>query len=267
MFLFAKKTWLVAVAAGALTLSACSPKEDQAAATEPNAGAEAAVYKVAVDAAYAPFEYQDDKGQVIGFSKDVLQAVADKAGIKVDFIPNPWEGIFATLEQGDRDIVLASVTITPERQQTMTFSEPYFEATQMIAVSDKAGDVTGLNDLKDKTVSVQNGTTGDLVMQKLQGKTSTMIKRFESMPLALKELLAGGVVASVGDNGVMQNFINNNPNANLKVIVDADFEKEHYGFVVKKGRQDLADKINEGLKGIREDGTYDQIYAQWFSAK
>ena len=86
-------------------------------------------------------------------------------------------------------------------------------------------------------------------------------------PLALKELLAGGVDVSVGDNGVVQNFVTNNPDAKLRTIVDPTFEKEYYGFAVKKGRSDdLVKKINTGLAGIKSDGTYDKIYAKWFKA-
>ena len=152
----------------------------------------------------------------------------------------------------------------------MDFTEPYFEATQMIAVNDaKGADIKSFEDLKKgkHLISVQTGTTGDIVSQKLLGKDTTQIKRFESMPLALKELLAGGVDVSVGDNGVVQNFVTNNPDAKLRTIVDPTFEKEYYGFAVKKGRSDdLVKKINTGLAGIKSDGTYDKIYAKWFKA-
>ena len=140
----------------------------------------------------------------------------------------------------------------------------------MIAVKDaKGADIKSFEDLKKgkHLVSVQTGTTGDIVSQKLLGKDSTEIKRFESMPLALKELAAGGVDASVGDNGVVQNFVTNNPNVKLSTIVDPSFEKEYYGFAVKKGRSDdLLRKINTGLAGIKSDGTYDKIYTKWFKA-
>ena len=149
----------------------------------------------------------------------------------------------------------------------MDFTDPYFEATQMIAVTEKNAEaVKSFADLKTRRVSVQNGTTGDLVMQKLQGNDSKEIKRFETMPLALKELLSGGVDASVGDNGVVENFANNNPDAKLVTFVDPEFEKEFYGFAVKKGRgDDLLPKLNSGIAAIKADGTYEKIYSKWFS--
>ncbi|GGP17520.1 basic amino acid ABC transporter substrate-binding protein [Silvimonas iriomotensis] len=223
-------------------------------------------YQVATDASYAPFESMNDKKEVVGFDVDVLKAVAAKGGFDVKFINTPWEGIFATLSTGDRDIVSSAVTITDERKQSMDFSEPYFEAKQMIAVS-ASSKVTKFADLKNLKVAVQTGTTGDEVVQKLQGKTSPNIKRFESTPLAIQELLSGGVDAVVADNGVVINYVANNKGAKLKVVDDSSFAKEYYGYAVKKGNKDLLAKINTGIKAIKADGTYDKIYKKYFGAK
>ncbi len=262
-----KKTALVAAAvAAAMMLGACSKNETQQAA-EASAPVVEKAYVVATDATYAPFEFQDN-GQVVGFSREVLDAIAEKEGIKFDFVNTPWEGIFATLNKGDSDIVSSSVTITPERRTSMDFSDPYFEASQLIVVGEKGSNINTMEDLKSHTASVQTGTTGDLVLQKQQGADSPNIKRFENMPLALKELLTGGVDASVGDNGVVQNFVTNNPNAKLRTITDPAFEKEYYGFAVRKDRNDdLLEKLNAGIAAIKADGTYQKIYEKWFSSE
>ena len=225
----------------------------------------AKVYQVATDAAYAPFESQNAKQEVVGFDIEVMKAIAAKAGIEVKFTNTPWEGIFATLSTGERDIVISAVTITTERQQSMDFSEPYFEAKQLIAVG-KSSKLATFADLKTQKVGVQTGTTGDEAIQKLQGKTSSNIKRFESTPLALKELLNGGVSAVVADNGVVINFLANNKGAKLKTIDDSSFEKEFYGIAVKKGNKELLDKINKGLAAIKADGTYTKIHKKYFGA-
>lgn len=248
-------------------LSACggSNNEHPSASSTPSQSNTANVYTIGTDATYAPFEFEEN-GQITGFSHDILEAIAQNQGIQFKFINTPWEGIFATLNTGDRDIISSSVTITPERKESMDFSDPYFEATQMIATTDKGSDIHSFQDLKNRTVSVQNSTTGDLVMQHLQGEQSTKIKRFETMPLALQELLSGGVEASVGDNGVIQNFVNHHPNIHINTIVDPSFDKEFYGFAVRKGRDDdLLAKINAGLAAIKADGTYQRIYDKWFS--
>lgn len=277
---FVKQLGIYMAMAGGLTLAACSGgTQETTQAPQGNTGAqgqnagEAAKapakkeYLVAVDAAYAPFEYQDDKGDIVGFSVDIMKAIAANQGITFKFENTPYEGIFARLHTGEKDLVLASCTITPERQQTMDFSDPYFQASQMIVITDKnKGKINGLNDLKDKLVSVQTGTTGDIVMQNLQGKTSDKIKRMESMPLALNELLKGGVDASVGDNGVINYFVKSHPEIKFTTIVDKDFAKEEYGFAMAKNRKDdLKQIVDAGLKAIKENGKYQEIYNKWFS--
>ena len=196
------------IAAAGFLLAACGKQEPPpapapvASAPAPAPAPPARVYAIGTDAAYAPFERQNEKAEIVGFDIDVAKAVAAKAGIEVKFINTPWEGIFNALGQGDRDMIASAVTITEERKQTMDFSDPYFDAQQLIAVKEDSK-IAKFADLKKRKVGVQTGTTGDEAVTKLLGKTSTNIKRFESTPLALKELESGGVDAVVADNGVI----------------------------------------------------------------
>ena len=261
---------VAALSAAGLLLAACGQKTETpapapvASAAAP-APAPAKVYVVGTDAAYAPFESQNEKGEIVGFDIEVVQAVAAKAGIEVKFVNTPWEGIFNALGQGDRDMVASAVTITAERKGTMDFSDPYFDAQQLIAVGEKSK-VAKFGDLKKLKVGVQTGTTGDEAVTKLLGKTSTNIKRFESTPLALKELESGGVDAVVADNGVIIHYVANNPGGKFKTVADKEFVPEQYGIALKKGNTELQGKINKGLADIRADGTYDRIYTKYFGA-
>ncbi len=253
-----------------LLLAACGkqepPKPTAGAASAPAVAAPAPAAKVVVvgtDAAYAPFESQNEKGEIVGFTVDVVNAAAAKAGIQVKFVNTPWEGIFNALAQGDRDMIASSVTITDERKQTMDFSNPYFDAVQLIAVKDNSK-IAKFADLKKAKVGVQTGTTGDEAVTKLLGKTNTNIKRFESTPLALKELEAGGVDAVVADNGVVIHYVANNPGGKFKMVSDKEFAPEQYGFAVKKGNAELVGKLNEGIAGIKADGSYAKLYEKYF---
>jgi polar amino acid transport system substrate-binding protein len=273
------RTFLKAAAllASGFLLAACGKKAEApapapaaapasvAAASAPPAPPPVKEYVVGTDAAYAPFESQNEKKEIVGFSVDLLNAVADKGGFKVKYVNTPWEGIFKTLDQGDRDLLISSITITDERKQSMDFSTPYFDAYQLIAVKADSK-IAKFDDLKKQKVGVQNGTTGDEAVTKLQGKTSPNVKRFESTPLALKELEAGGVNAVVADNGVVVNYVANNPGAKFKTVSDKAFPPEQYGIAVKKGNAELLEKINKGLAAIKADGTYDKIYSQHFGA-
>ena len=258
------------LAAATIFLAACGKKDTPPAPTPtPVASAPAAapakVYAVGTDAAYAPFESQNEKGEIVGFTIEVMSAVAAKAGVEIKFVNTPWEGIFNALAQGDRDMLASSITITAERKQTMDFTDPYFDAVQLIAVKDNSK-VAKFGDLKKLKVGVQTGTTGDEAVTKLLGKTSTNIKRFESTPLALKELESGGVDAVVADNGVVIHYVANNPGGKFKIVSDKEFVPEQYGFAVKKGNADLVAKLNTGIAAIKADGTYDTIYKKYFGA-
>ena len=254
----------------ALLLAACGKKEEPpkpaaAASAAAAAPVPAKVVVVGTDAAYAPFESQNEKGEIVGLTVDVVNAVAKKAGIEVKFVNTPWEGIFNALQQGDRDMIASSVTITDERKQTMDFTDPYFDAVQLIAVKE-GSKIVKFDDLKKAKVGVQTGTTGDEAVTKLLGKNSTAIKRFESTPLALKELESGGVDAVVADNGVVVNYVTNNAGAKFKTVSDKAFVPEQYGFAVKKGNAELLGKLNKGLADIKADGSYAAIYAKYFGA-
>ena len=259
---------IAGIAVAGVFLAACGKKEAPpapAAVASAPAPAPARVYVVGTDAAYAPFESQNEKGEIVGFDIEVVRAIAAKAGIEVKFVNTPWEGIFNELAQGGRDMIVSAVTITEERKGTMDFSEPYFDAQQLIAVKENSK-ITKFADLKKLKVGVQTGTTGDEAVTKLLGKTSANIKRFESTPLALKELEAGGVDAVVADNGVIVHYVANNPGGKFKTVADKDFVPEQYGIAFKKGNTELQGKINTGLAAIKADGSYDAIFTKYFGA-
>jgi polar amino acid transport system substrate-binding protein len=253
----------------AALFAGCSPKAPEApqkAASPAPAPVPAKVYAVGTDAAYAPFESQNEKGEIVGFDIDLIKAVAAKAGIEIKIVNTPWEGIFNTLAQGDRDLLVSAITITDERRQTVDFSAPYFNAHQLIVVKETSK-VGKFDDLKKLKVGVQTGTTGDEVVSKLLGKTSTNVRRFESTPLALKELESGGVDAVVADNGVVVNYVTNNQGAKFGMVNDSAFQPEQYGIAVRKGNAELLDRINKALADLKADGSYDRLYASYFGAK
>ena len=268
--MFNKKIFAICMSA-AVFMTACGGGNNTSNAAASSAAPAALdtnkTYIVATDASYAPMEYMENN-KVVGFSHDILDAAAKNQQVKLEFVNTPFEGLFANVNKGDSDIALASITINDERKQQLDFSDPYFQATQMIVTTQRNADkIKTFADLKTRSASVQSATSGDLILQDLQGKDSTLIKRFETMPLAFKELESGGVDAVVGDSSVVSYYVSQNPNAKLNTIVDPSFVKENYGFAFRKGRNDgLREAINKGLSNIKSDGTYDKIHAQWFGA-
>jgi len=259
---FKRYTPMAALLIGLLSLSACGKKEAAADATP----AKPSVYLVGVESAYAPFSSENEQKDVVGFDIDVMKALAQKIGIEVKFIPTPFEGFFNFLAQGDRDLLISAITITDERKQTVDFSTPYFEATQLIAVANGDTKVQKFDDLKTLKVGVQSATSGDEIVQQLLGKNNPNIKRLDSTPLALKELEGGGVDAVVADDAVVRNYITNNPSSKLRTVADAGFPKEYYGIAVRKGNTELLNKINKGLADMKADGSFAKISEQYFGS-
>jgi polar amino acid transport system substrate-binding protein len=262
---------LCALVIGLFALTGCgAPKaaeQPAPAPTTPEAAApapapELVTYKVGTDAAYAPFESVDPTGKCVGFDMDVVSAIAEAGGFKVEFINTAWDGIIASLEANKNDIVVSAMTITDERKKAIDFSEPYFQSTNYILVPENST-VKSIADLKGKTVSVQQGTTGDVAITEQLGKDYTGIKRFKGTPEAFLELKNGAADAAVADSGVVAEFVKSNPDMKLKVILDEKFPKESYGIAVKKGNAELLAKINTGLKTIQDNGKYAEIYKSY----
>jgi polar amino acid transport system substrate-binding protein len=221
------------------------------------------VLRVGTDAAYPPFEKQEGSGEITGFDIEVIQAIAEAEGMEVRVQHTGWDGLFEAVDSGKVDAGISAITITEDRQKKYDFSDPYFEAKQLILVP-KDSDVSTLGDLKGKKIGVQSGTTGEIVVQKAFGKTYEGIRGYDDTPGAIDDLVIGRVDAVVADNGVVLDYMKKLPEGKFKTIEDNSFEPESYGIMVKKGNKEVLDKINSGLKKIKEDGTFDKIYEKYF---
>lgn len=219
---------------------------------------------VGSSATYRPFAYETPSKEIVGYDVDIIKAVAQKAGLKIKIVNTPWTGIFAALNNGDVDLVISGVTINDKRKQSYDFTAPYFEARQLIAVH-QSSNVKSLKDLAGKKVGVVTGSTGDDIASREFGKTNTDIRRFESTPVVISELVGSGVDAAIGDNGVVAFRVQEHKQ--LKTVSDANFPKEYFGIVVKQGNKALRDKLNAGLAAVKADGSYAQIYKKWFQAE
>jgi len=220
-------------------------------------------YTVGAGGTYRPFEFETPQKELTGFDIDLIKAIGHAGGFNVKLISTPWEGIFATLNQGDRDIIVSGITITDQRKQMVDFSAPYFPAEQVIITAPTAK-VGSLADLKKLQVGVVNSSTGDVAVSEELGRTSTAIKRFDNTPLMLEELYRGGIDAAVGDVGVVKFYVKSHPEKPFKLVYDAKFKRQYFGIAVKKGNKAVLDQINTGLKKIIADGTYAKIYKHWF---
>ncbi len=218
---------------------------------------------VGSSATYRPFAYENPNKEIVGYDVDIIKAVAQKAGVLIKIVNTPWTGIFAALNNGDVDLIISGVTINDKRKQSYDFTAPYFEARQLIAVP-KDSSIKNLKDLAGKKIGVVNGSTGDDIASRQFGKTNSDIRRFESTPVVISELVNNGLDAAIGDNGVIS--FRAQDHKQLKTVNDPSFPKEFFGIVVKQGNKALLDKLNAGLAAVKADGSYANIYKKWFNA-
>lgn len=239
-----------------MLLFACG--SDSSSSGDSSGDSDKKVYVVATDATYAPMEYMDDKGNIVGIDIEIVDAIAEAAGIEIEYKNYGWEPLFPAVKSGEVDFAVSSITITEDRQKEFDFTDPYFEANQLILVPEDS-DITTFEELKDKKVSAQINTTGHIVVGELLGATSKNVVATETMPFAITEMINGNADAAVGDNAVIIDYQKNNPNVKLKVVEDSSFEIEKYGLMTKKGNTEMLDILNEGIQKIKDDGKLKEI--------
>lgn len=244
-----------------LMLGACGGAGTTDTADAAGSGETDGVLTVATEPAFPPFEFQADNGELQGFDIDLMNAIGETAGLEVQFESLPFDGIIPALQAGTVDAAISGMTITEERLQTVDFSRPYIKAGLAIAVQDDNTEIKGLEDLEDKKIAVQIGTTGADQAAEIPGAE---ISTFDSAPLALQELANGNVDAVINDAPVTLDAIASGNIDGLKVVGEL-LTTEFYGIALPKGSENVA-VINEALMTMMEDGTYAEIYQKWFGS-
>lgn len=215
---------------------------------------------VATDATWPPMEYVDENKEIVGYDIELMKAVAERAGIEIEFKNVAWDGIFAGLAAGEYDAIISSVTITEDRQEKYDFSEPYINAGQIVVTTADSA-ITGPDALSGYTVGAQIGTTGAIEIQNMDG---VELKEYDEVGLAFEDLVAGRIDAVVCDTPVAADFaLQREEYSAVLKIVGEPFTDEYYGILVQQGNSDLLDKINEGLKAVQDEGLDKALEADW----
>ncbi|MDI9441630.1 MAG: basic amino acid ABC transporter substrate-binding protein [Firmicutes bacterium] len=226
------------------------------------------VLRVATEAGFMPFEFVDVKtGELLGFDMDLIRAIGAALGMEVKIDNIAWDGLIPALLNNNYDLVIAGVTITPERAASVDFSNPYFESVLTIVTKSNVQDIASLDDLTGKIAAVQINTTGDFTASDLYDEGGLKsVSRYDTVPDAMQAVIIGAADVVVVDLPVAQAYLEANPNAPLK-HVGAVSDNEFYGIAVNKNNKDLLAQINAALDQLKADGTYDAIYQEWFGAQ
>jgi len=257
---------LVPAAVLALAAAGCGSSDSSGGTGAPAAGGvtliQAGKVLTCTGLPYEPFQFEKD-GKVVGFDVDLVDLVAKKLNATQEVIDTPFEGIQSgvDLNSGKCDLAAAGMTIDDTRKENFDFSDPYFDATQVL-VGKKGAGFTGLDKLQGKKLGVQNGTTG----AKYAAANAPGVEQvvFEDLGLLLSGLETGAVDAAINDNGVVYDWVNKHADYE----VGTEFATgEQYGIGVKKGNTALLKVINETIAETKASGQYDTIYEKWFGKK
>jgi ABC-type amino acid transport substrate-binding protein len=211
---------------------------------------------------YKPFEFIEG-GDEKGFDVDLSEAIAEELGVQVEWVRADFDTIFTAVAANQFDMVAAASTITEERDQVVDFSDPYYNARQSLAVNtDKSPDVASTDDIGEgDTIGVQKGTTGrDWAKENLEPQ-GAQLRTYTSITDAFRDLEAGRITGIVNDEPSSQEIVKDLTGVEVVEAIDTG---EHYGFAFSPDNPELRDAVNEALATLIEDGTYAQIFEQYF---
>lgn len=254
------------VLAGSMMLTGCGGSkaadstqngaQDSTAASDT---AEGGTLRMGTNATFPPYEFVGDDGSVQGIDADIAAAVADKLGMKLEITDMEFDSLIPALQSDTIDIVLAGMTVTPERQESVDFSDSYAKGVQVIIVKD-GSDIASPDDLEGKSIGVQTGTTGDIYCTGDYGQEN--VKQFNNGPLAVAALMNDQIDCVVIDQEPAKNYVA--ANSGLKIL-DTAYADEDYAAAMKKGNTELVEKVNGALKELEADGTLQSIVDKYIT--
>jgi polar amino acid transport system substrate-binding protein len=209
-----------------------------------------------------PFEYKAESGQFEGFEVDIVTEAAKRAGMGVNIEGYDFQALFSATSSGRIDAAISTITITPERLGSQSFTQPYYDSDMGVAAK-KDGAVKGLADLKGKIVGVLSGSTGDKWSKENQEKYGfTEIKGYPNQQAVLLDLASGRIDGVVSDIPGMQYAFTKMQDL---AVVERIKTGEQYGLMMTKDSP-LVAKINDAITEMKKDGTLQKIHQKWFGA-
>jgi len=219
--------------------------------------------RVCFDAGYMPFEMKSKNGSFVGFDIDIGKMMARQMGVKYVPVNTAWDGIIPTLLTGKCHIINAGMTINAQRNMRVNFADPYIIVGQSILLNPELeGKIKSYKDLNDSkyTIATKLGTTGEQAIKRMISKAKLNV--FETQSDAVLEVANGKADAFIYD--MPFNAIYASQNSGKVVHLEQPFTYEPLGWAVAQGDMDMLNFLNNFLRQIKGDGTYERIYDKWF---
>lgn len=212
---------------------------------------------------YPPFEYKVDE-ELTGFDVELVEAVAEKADVTVNWKIMKFDGIIPALQANQVDAAVSAIGIREDRLEVVNFSDPYFEAgLSMVTLKDSA--IEGEADLEGKTIVAKQGTSSLKLANELAEKYSGEVTKLQDDATMYMELENGNADVVINDYASVAYKINQDGEDSQLRIVGDKYPSEDYGIAISKGSEELVEKVNTGLQELKDSGEFDEIYNKYFS--
>lgn len=218
--------------------------------------------RIGTEGAYPPFNFVDNKGELQGFDVDIAKALCERMKAECTFVKQDWDGIIPALNEKKFDAIVASMSITDERKQSVDFTNRYW--TNKLQFIGKKGAALDTSDagLKGKAVGAQRATISGDWLEK--NRAGAEVKLYDTQENAYLDLTAGRVDAILADALVNYDWINSDAGKDFEFKGAPVFDGDLIGIAVRKGENDLREKLNKAIDEIVADGTYAKINAKYF---
>ena len=228
-----------------------------------------ASYIIGTEGAYPPFNMVDADGKISGFDVDIGLALCAEMKVTCTVVAQDWDGIIPGLVAKKYDMIVASMFITEERKQKVSFTDPYDKAA-MTHVAKKGSGITDFTDagMKGKNIGVQSATTQATFAEKTYPSAS--IKSYPTQDEVNLDMASGRLDLQIGDMLPMLEWVNKSKDgADFELIgepiTDPAFVGDGVGIAVRQSDNDLREALNAALKGIIANGTYKTINDKYFT--
>jgi polar amino acid transport system substrate-binding protein len=254
-------TMIVGMAGGAM--AAADIQQQLAAASTIEQIIKRGTIRVGMDI-FVPWAMKDKKGELIGFEIDVAKQLAKDMGIKVEFLPTKWSGIIPSLMAGKFDVIIGGMTVTPERNMKINFTNPYYYASQGLLANRKMSEGFTIDDFNRPEVSIaaRLGSTAAIAAKERFPKAN--LRLFDDEPAAVQEVKNGRVHAMVGGQPLPAHMAAESPET-LASYPD-QLMKEPMCFGIRKGDVDTLNFFNNWIEIVRSKGWIDERYNYWFGS-
>ncbi|WP_372338794.1 transporter substrate-binding domain-containing protein [Mangrovibrevibacter kandeliae] len=226
--------------------------------------ASAKTLNVGANVGNVPWEFQDEKGDTVGFEIELVKEVAKRIGYDDVNIENiPFNGLFSAVQSGRIDAAVSSITITKKRLESVSFAQPYYDSDQSLSALKSSG-IQGLKDLSGKTVGVDTGSTGDMWATEHQKEYGISdIRRFEGLAPAMLDLGNGGIDGYISDIPAVAYYIKDKPQF---AVVERIKTGEQYSIMFAKDLP-LAAEATKAISAMKKEGFVADLHEKWFGSK